>query len=216
MDNDANKQNATPLELGCEAAQQEDVRVLYNATVGEISRYRDLEWKNTVLFTGAMATIIGSRLSWLGHNNCGVFDYYLEIAVTSLAAANIYYTCYAHWALARNRSLQARLEERMKIDTCRNNSLERNECHNFLKGFISHLLPFFSMNIAIVCFGFLLFDVPLRTELRIGTIATMVLLIFLLMLFLCNRHCKINSKLVNEVCSFIPRIFCGNKNAKNH
>lgn len=132
--------------------KKENLHIIYNATVNEITRYRDREWLNMILFTGAMAGIIGWHLSngTINTNNTRpFFNLFSQISLIILAAANIYYTTFAHIRLAKNRKRQHRLElelgiENFKIDP---------EGKYFFRGFCNHLLPFFLVNLILAGFG---------------------------------------------------------------
>lgn len=156
----------------------ENIRTQYLQICQEITRYRDLEWKNSILFVGSLAALIGFRLSYDSHFCEKInIDLPLSIIFSALAVANVYYNSYAHFKLAENRLFQASLQEKLGIKkhdggiplTC------IGEC--FMRGFISHLLPSFLATITLTYYGFKLLSISDSELNMIITLSISLLLI---------------------------------------
>lgn len=169
----------------------DNIRALYNSTREEITRYRDLEWKNAIFFTTAVATIIGFRIGTI-KDSC--FDIYLEFVIALLTVAHLYFNCFAHKGLAINRAREAFLKEQMKELIDLDNvigfgpiSMSKRICDNFENGFLDHLLIFFLVNLLITAFGFSVLKVSGPCD---GTIIATVLIFLVFGFFYLNRQMK--------------------------
>lgn len=139
-------------------AQKDDHRLrellaYYQYLNGEITRYRNREWINAQIFTGAIFALYGwvvSNCRWLG-NRPGQ-SFFLAVAFIALAGGNIFYSCFAHIALAYYRTVLARLVrkdlsvvyeyyDKEQANPSMRYPMDRFPA-NYWRGFYSHLLPF--------------------------------------------------------------------------
>jgi hypothetical protein len=144
---------------------------LHRATCSEITRYRDREWQCQGLFTTAIVIIIGFILNHISTNTI-IQNYrwlYLAGAI-GLTIGNIYYTCYTHTRLTQQRNILLRTHKLLEYFSTEvdGKTLLPDEwdrplfCfyHGWLRGFCSHLAPFFLVDVALVWIIFWLLYFP--------------------------------------------------------
>lgn len=74
------------------------------------------------------------------------FRWQFDLTFSSLAVANVYYTCFAHGSLTRQRQRRQAIRRALQ--------LEATEDTRWSRGFWSHLFPFFAATFAVAAFGF--------------------------------------------------------------
>ncbi len=151
--------------------EERDLKVvlaLYASVAQEVTRYRNREWLNVMLFTGAMFALIVFGLSDSGASA----RVPIKVGLCVLALSSIFYTSYAHHRLAESRALKCRIEKRIGLDNVTLESgastgeqrlvrwsLDHDACWNelphFRRGLCSHLLPFFMADVALAIYGLL-------------------------------------------------------------
>jgi hypothetical protein len=141
---------------------------LHSATCAEITRYRDREWHNQGIFTGAIIGILGFILvnKDEAKNAAHIFD----AALVLLAVGNIWFTLFVHDCLTEQRNILVRLRLLLRFhDTCvdRNPILPPNWKKSpgsfkdgWLRGVFSHLIWFFAVDAWLVYEGIRLLHSP--------------------------------------------------------
>ena len=150
----------------------------YNATLLEITRYRDREWAIPGLFIAAMVTIIGFTIN---HPEISLGQLILiNVFLCLLAIGNTYYSLITHKKLAKQRYIRNQFEEENHIreykeklspkDEKKNNYDFQSERTN---GFWDHILPFITVGWLLYVFGTWFFF-----ELKLICIIHMILKLF--------------------------------------
>lgn len=143
---------------------KDEVISLYNSTCAEITRYRDIEWRNQGIFTASMIAIIGFIIS---HPTEASKSYFLfDVILVVLAVGNVLYTGIAHKNLTVQRNVLSRLRKYLGLDKLQVEGLsilpdkwfEKGRNHKrfydgLLRGFWSHLLLFWVFDFFLVIFG---------------------------------------------------------------
>ena len=135
---------------------------LYNVAKAEITRYRDREWANVRIFTASIVVVIGFIIT-----NVDVVKKLVplfDIVLILLAVGNIFYSTFTHKRLTINRNIVERLEYLLNFTNIKvgkgclfpfniSEPCDDNFQKGWLRGFYSHLLPFFLADISLAVFG---------------------------------------------------------------
>lgn len=125
----------------------------YQYLNSEITRYRNREWLNAQIFTGAIIALYGLVVSnhdwWVSRPYQSLF---ILCAFVALAGGNIFFSCHARTTLAYDRTVLARLVRRDLKTVLEYYPKEQGNSdrkipsdrfsENYWRGFRSHLVPF--------------------------------------------------------------------------
>jgi uncharacterized membrane protein YjjP (DUF1212 family) len=91
--------------------ERDAILAAYSETCSQITRYRDREWQNVILFLAALTTMVAFVVA----NTIAAkrFQVQFEFAFIAMAAANIFYTCFAHTRLTEMSSAQKRIPQEL-------------------------------------------------------------------------------------------------------
>ena len=93
------------------------------------------------------AATIRKGLSEIKPQEAARFRWQFDLAFVAMAGANIFYTCFAHDRLTRMRRRRNKLRKDIGL------SVDDPVNASWIRGFWSHLLPFFIATLAVAAFG---------------------------------------------------------------
>jgi hypothetical protein len=154
--------------IGQTSTSESALLQLYNATCAEITRYRDREWRNQTIFTATMVAIVGFIL--LHKTDAKSLARVFDVSLVLLAAGNIFYTAFAHNALTEQRNILARLRLLLGYHDVQVGGKDLLPAKwkkapetfrtGWCRGLLSHLLPFWAVDVWLVCEGMYLLHTP--------------------------------------------------------